>query len=138
MAKIQPLEQPKKLFILKLFLVLGFIAVPIVFSQVLKRNDKNILGTEIKNIVDIPEDTKPIAEEIQEKTNEITKSAGQIVQDAVESVLGEATNVVSNVASKSADALTEFVFQNTVAPLIKQIEKLPEKQKEEVKKAVCF
>lgn len=138
MAKIQPLEQPKKLFILKLFLVLGFIAVPIVFSQVLKKNNKDILGTEIKTLVNTSEDTKPIAEEIQEKTNEITKSAGQIVQDAVESVLGEATNVVSNVASKSADALTEFVFQNTVAPLIKQIEKLPEKQKEEVKKAVCF
>ena len=53
------------------------------------------------------------------------------------SVLGSATAYVSDFTSKNAEKVGDFVVDNTASSIIKQVDKLPKKQQEELKKALC-
>ncbi len=65
----------------------------------------------------------------------------QLAKDSVGdfsgSVLGTATSYVSDMTSKSADKVSDIVIENTASSIVKQVDKLPKKQQEELKKALC-
>lgn len=52
-------------------------------------------------------------------------------------VLGKATSYVSDVASNSAGVVEDFVIESAVGGVVKQIEKLPERQQEKIKEILC-
>ena len=52
-------------------------------------------------------------------------------------MLGTATEYVSDIASKSAGTVENFVIDSTVEGIMKQVDKLPEKQQKEIKEAMC-
>jgi hypothetical protein len=56
---------------------------------------------------------------------------------AVDNVLGTATGFLDKQASRSADMVSGFVLRQTAAPLIREFNKLPKNQKEELKKELC-
>jgi predicted MFS family arabinose efflux permease len=56
---------------------------------------------------------------------------------AVDNVLGVATGFLDKQASRSADMVSGFVLRQTTAPLIREFNKLPKSQKEELKKELC-
>ena len=63
--------------------------------------------------------------------------AKDTVSDLGGSVLGTATEYVSDIASKSAGTVEGFVVDSTVGGIVKQVEKLPKKQQEDIKEALC-
>ena len=63
--------------------------------------------------------------------------ARDTVTDLGGSVLGTATEYVSDVASKSAEKVGEMVIDSSVAGIMKQVDKLPKKQQEDIKNALC-
>lgn len=122
-----------RLGIILLLIVGGFVlSQKIVRDKALKKTSSlnEVLGTESKVEKNILEPLKKSGEDIVQKTVKETEKT-------VQTVLGVATSLVSSTASKSAEAVTDYVFQNTVGTVIKQIDKLPEKQQEEIKKQIC-
>lgn len=54
-----------------------------------------------------------------------------------DNVLGAATKVATNQASKSASFLEMIVFKQATKPVIDQYNKLPKAKQEEIKKQIC-
>lgn len=67
----------------------------------------------------------------------VVKSTEKIVGTVGKSVLGIATNIASSVASQSAKKAEHIIIKATVPALVSQIDKLPEKDQKEIKKAIC-
>jgi hypothetical protein len=67
----------------------------------------------------------------------LVRLAKDTVTDLGGSVLGTATSYLSDVASKSASTVESMVVDSTVGGIMKQVEKLPEKQQKEIKDAMC-
>lgn len=54
-----------------------------------------------------------------------------------DNVLGSATKIASNQASKSASFLEMLVFKQATKPVIDQYNKLPKDKQAEIKKQIC-
>ncbi|MBI2641376.1 hypothetical protein HYW87_02160 [Candidatus Roizmanbacteria bacterium] len=78
------------------------------------------------NFKTMPKQAKLFADSAIKKTNEI---AGV--------VLGEATSFAQEATSKSAELVTDFIFDNTIGGILKEIDRLPEHQKEQIQKYIC-
>jgi len=109
-----------------LFFLIGGAAVYSFFSP--KLNKKPALAKTMpgKDMVDI----------INNVVTETQNTAG--------TVLGEATILANNIASQSAattsnvaDAVSDFIFDKTLAPIIQQIDKLPKIEQEKIKEELC-
>ena len=134
---LRPLEKNKisKSFYLKILSLLFLIGAslygnyyfyhyikdkPAVLSAT-KENKKNNFS--INNIFN---QGKKTVDDLKEKGKEV---AGQ--------VLGIVEDKAVQLASQSAKTVSDFVFDSTVGNLLKQIEKLPESQREKIKEEVC-
>lgn len=73
---------------------------------------------------------------IQSKVS-LVRLAKDTVTDLGGSVLGTATEYMSDIASKSAGTVEGFVIDSTVGGIVKQVDKLPKKQQEDIRKALC-
>jgi len=76
----------------------------------------------------------------QETTGEKNKAINQFVQDTkstINDVLGETTKVLLDTASNSAQKAEDYLIQTAVDKVMDQLDKLPEKQQEEIKKEIC-
>lgn len=67
----------------------------------------------------------------------VVKSAEKIAGTVGKSVLGVATKIASSVASQSAKKAEHIIIKATVPGLVSQIDKLPEQDQKEIKKAIC-
>ena len=65
------------------------------------------------------------------------EQAKQFYQKILNQTLASANKTVGQVMGKATSRITDSLFDSTVANAVKQFEKLPEKQKSEVKKAIC-
>lgn len=130
---IKPLEKQDKNLLLKIIFILVLIIAALFLSKLYSNKNKSsfsetssqkkVLGETIKNIKEIlPTNINKTVKKVEETTGE---------------VLGEVTNLLTNSASKSAQTVTDFLFENTVGKVVEQIEKLPQKQQEEIKKRIC-
>lgn len=91
-----------------------------------------------KDIVDRAEVLSVESEKIvKENTQNLTVSLVDKSKDVVGDVLGQATDLVEEVASRSADTVSDFIFDKATEPLIDQIKKLSPDQQEEIKKNIC-
>lgn len=127
--KLQP-EKKDKSLILKFIIVLLLLVTGIILSRIpfKKKSQDTILGAETKQI-DLKETGKTFEKIIDQGMDKAKKS--------MDDVLGEATSFVTDTASRSTEIVTDFIFDNTVGSIVKQINKLPEKQQEEIKERVC-
>lgn len=88
---------------------------------------------------------RDVAEVLSEQTeiipsinpDEIGENLVNKSKDMVGDVLGTATELISTVASNSANTVSNFIIDKTTAPFIDQINKLPEDQREQIKKNIC-
>ncbi len=91
-----------------------------------------------KDIVDRAEVLSVESEKVvKENTQNLAVSLMDKSKDVVGDVLGQATDLVEEVASRSADTVSDFIFDKATEPLIDQIRKLPPDKMEEVKKNIC-
>ena len=134
---LRPLEKNKtnKFFYLKMLFLLFLIGAslygnyyfynkakqkPDVLSAT-KENKKNNLS-----IDSILNEGKKTVDDLKQKGEKV---AGQI--------LGAVEDRAVQLASQSAKTVSDFVFDSAVGNLLKQIEKLPESQREKIKEVIC-
>ena len=108
------------IFILRLVLIAG-ITIGIIYTyKAIDRNHKtndSVLSAETKK-------SKPIEKSLLEKISNdpIVKKAVEYAQSTYKNVLGESTDTI---------------IKSAVSEIMKQVDKLPEGQKEEIKKEIC-
>jgi len=129
----------RNIFYLKIGLILALILTGLIFAFIASKKlpqKKEVLGTETKGT--FAENIKDQAEDFAVKTKITTEG---LISKTVNNVLNETikvlTNTINETASKSAETVTDYIFKNTIVNVIKQIENLPEKQKEEIKQQIC-
>lgn len=74
---------------------------------------------------------------VEKSVSELADNIVEQSKDVVGDVLGDATDMVDNLASYSANTVSSFIIDKATAPLIDQINKLPPIQQEEMKKNIC-
>ena len=129
---IKPLEKnDKKMIYIKIaFLAVLFFLGFFLTQKVKKVEAPNVLGAKEEKIQNqLPN----LSEKIKET---IGKTVVQL-KDNSESILEEVENKVGKVASQSSKVVVDYVFDTAVSNITKQIEKLPESQKEKIKEEVC-
>ena len=124
-------EKNNKGMLMRFLIVFALLAVGIVLNKwpTKKIKTNKILGAETASKINLEKKGKDLKNVID---NEMDKA-----KNSLDDVLGEATSFIASTASKSAEAVTDFIFDNTVGSIVKQINKLPEKQQQEIKERVC-
>jgi hypothetical protein len=82
-----------------------------------------------------PGPTRTIQEQAIATAQEAKKVATAKAEEVAGVVQGEATKIIDEVASKSAETVADYVYKNTVGVVIRRLlEMVPEKQREDIKK----
>lgn len=102
-----------------------------IFRKNTKANITKTLGLQTA------EESKSLVDNIQQGAQDILDNTIKKSEQTMGEVLGEAQNLAVKTASDSAEKIKDFVFDNTVGTILKQIDKLPEDQKEDIKRNVC-
>jgi len=134
---LRPLEKNKinRFFYLKILFLLFLIGTSLYgnyyFYNKIKEKPEVLSATKEnkKNNFSIDEvfnQGKKTVEDLKEKGEEM---AGQ--------VLGIVEDKAVQLASQSAKTVSDFVFDSTLGNILKQIEKLPESQREKIKEEIC-
>jgi len=132
---VKPLEKPDKSLYIRLGIILFLITVGLAINFI---KGKQIENKKVLGVQKIVQPNKAIStEEVYNRGKEIANDVVAQSENVLGNVLGEVTNYVSGVASQSANTVSNYVFDNTVGNLIKQIDKLPEKQQEDIKRNLC-
>jgi apolipoprotein N-acyltransferase len=121
--------------IVKIVLVASLVTIGLVLGAIASTKSK-------KNMEEIKGDfvQKSVTQNTKQKEDSIINTAKKTVADTqarTGSVLGTATQFVSETVSKAADTVSSLVTQNTGEEIKKQMDKLPKKQQEELKKEIC-
>ena len=77
---------------------------------------------------------------IEESSPSLEESAGSFIDQSkslVENVLGQTTQAVTDIATESANNVSNFIIDKATDPIVDQIKKLPQSQQEEIKKNIC-
>lgn len=127
-------EQKGKLPFFRMIFFITLLTFVIYIGQIIEKNYKTekVLGAETKNSGGVK-----ILDEINDKIKGIFAQSVKTAEKSVDGVIDEAMQYATETASKSAEAVKDSIFQSTVGIIIKQIDKLPNKQKEEIKNQVC-
>lgn len=114
-------------FILLLLIpVLGFFFGKVIADHPQKKVESKTQKIEKKKVPEVTDQFRTIVASAKEKIEEVGGD-----------VLGVSTKYVTELAGDQKEKVEDFIFQNTVGSLLKQIEKLPDKQKDEIKKNIC-
>lgn len=113
------------------FLSIIFI-LPIIFSFKVKRvNAPDVLGEKSSRKKSFNLET------IKENINAKINKSFEEVKEKSQETLKEVGEVISETASKSAQNLTNFVFDQAISNILKEVEKLPKDQQEKIKEKIC-
>jgi len=128
---MQPLEKKKdyspiilKLIILVCLIATGFTLATIAKKIILTKKPQNVLG-----------DT--VAKELKKSGSNLLDEINTNTQAWANDILGVATKTINKTANQATESISDYVFDNTVGNLLKQIDKLPEKQREDIKRNIC-
>ncbi len=132
---VKPLEKPDKSLYIRVGIVIFLVIVGLTINLIRNKQmkSKEVLGTEKSVEVDKPIST----EEVYNRGKAIANDVVTQSENVLSNVLGEVTSYVSGVASQSAETVSNYVFDNTVGNFIKQINKLPKEQQEDIKRNLC-
>jgi mRNA-degrading endonuclease RelE of RelBE toxin-antitoxin system len=129
---IKPLEKNgKKIIYIKVAFLLVLFFLGVFLTQKVKKVEApDVLGAKEEKI-------KNQLPNLSEKIKETIGKTVVQLKDNSESILEEVENKVGKVASQSSKVVVDYVFDTAVSNITKQIEKLPESQKEKIKEEVC-
>lgn len=126
---IKPLENNNGFYV-RFFLIATVIIIGLILSKKIspKKYQPEVLGRQT-----VIKKSKDLEKEGINFINATTKKIGKTVNN----VLGEATSTIIDTASKSAESISDFVFDNTIGNILKQFEKLPKAEQERIKERIC-
>lgn len=92
-----------------------------------------------KSLGDVLSETKKFETEFNknQKNRAVVDRVVRQVNGTTGQILGEAQKAVERTASDSATAIEGYVLKSALQNLIKQTEKLPTDQRDEIKKLIC-
>jgi hypothetical protein len=125
-----------KVLALKLFTLTAVTSVAVAgvaITGLQKTDQPEVLGNETVAETLAPSPTPISTESLVSTAKDFIDTSVKTAQDTVGNVLGAAQSTVS----KSTDEVKSTVIQSAVGPIIKQVEKLPEKEQEEIKKVMA-
>lgn len=134
---LRPLERNKrdKFFYFKILLLLFLIAVSLYgnyyFYNKIKEKPSVLSITETKK--NNKSFFKPLVNQSKKTVDDLKQKGEKVVGQ----VLGVVEDKAAQIASQSAKTVSDFVFDSTVGNLLKQIEKLPNEQREKIKEVIC-
>ncbi len=132
--------QTHKVQTLKILMVIFAIGIGILGTSYLKNRptDKpDVLGQATTTDSQQTSDEFIPLNEIKDKVGDLVQNYIDQTKKVIDTAEFQTTKFIEQTASKSAEAVQHTIIQNTVGPLIKQIEKLPVKEQEELKKNIC-
>jgi len=124
---------------IKIGLILLFVIAGVVVAKkadLAKKNIAAILGNQSVNKKS-REDNILDFDNLKDQSKELADQAINTSKNLGNEVLGEATKLTTQIASQSASVVSSFIIENAVGSVMKQINKLPEAQQEEIKKYIC-
>ena len=129
MSPVVSFISQNRVMILKMFFiaVLGASALYLVKIKNPLQDKPQILGKESADPLKI----------VQDQVTALIDNSVKTTSEATSDVLGAASRIVQETASRSANSITKNVIQSASEVIVKQIEKLPQKDQEEVKKYIC-
>jgi len=134
---LRPLEKSKinNFFYLKIFALLFLISASLYGNYYFYNKAK-----QKPEVLSVKEENNKKDFSIDEVLNQGKKTVDDLKQKG-EVVAGQILGVVEDkagqIASQSAKTVSDFVFDSTLGNLLKQIEKLPETQREKIKENIC-
>lgn len=135
---IKPIDQPKKTVSMQRLVFIGILILSgFLITKIPRKEPQNtqVLGEKIQTSIQKQKDE--IISETKSNSKGIISYATSQLEGGMNIIVGEVSKTTGNIASKSAEAATDLVFQNTVGAIVKQIEKLPDRQREQIKQEVC-
>ncbi len=129
---LKPLEKDNNRDNRGLGLKIGFLIILLITGILLTKLVPKAAGNKEKNV-------NVLGAEQDNKINKppVTEEATRFIQNTADNLINNAVDSVTSFASQSAAAVTDTVFTSTVINIVKQIDKLPDKQQSEIKQAIC-
>ena len=127
-------KKSTKGFIIRISLIIILLCGALLLSKFKqdKLNSKQpVLGQETSN------QNGPSLNTIQTEARKLIDNTAKKTEETINEALGGAKNFVVETASVSAKAVSSFVFDNTVCNILKQVDKLPESQQEDIRRNIC-
>lgn len=127
-----------KLMALKILFIVSIVSAGIGYTILKKSNNEAPIAKIQKDIPSV------LGAETEQKRESFTQTANNLLNTVIgeaeklkATAKEEAEKIIDDTASKSADTAKTIIIQNTVGAVMQQIEKLPEKEQEEIKKNIC-
>lgn len=127
---IKPIEKPSNGVVFKVGFLILLLLAGFVFSKMTESKDKE---KDVQEVLSVETEKK----DLSKATEDLATNALDRSMDAVEEVMGAATDVIQNIASTSSNIVTNLLIDRASEPIMEQIKKLPQSQQEEIKKNLC-
>jgi len=118
---------------IKIVILLVLIACVIYFGKYYL--DKNNQGEKGEKVLSIENQIKKIGEDVLNSGP--VKQIGKDSQKSAEDILGAATKAISDAVSSTTQKAEDKIIQTSVNTVMDQVNKLPEREREEIKKQIC-
>ena len=130
---IKPLEKNGKKMI---YIKIAFLALLLFFGFFLSQKVKKVEAPDVLGVKEAKTQDQ-LLPNLGEKIKETVEDTVIQVKESADSMLAEVENKVEGVATQSSKMVVDYVFNTAVSNITKQIEKLPEKEKNEIKEQIC-
>lgn len=113
-----------------LLLISGSILVGFFLGRGQKKDIGDILGEEKKTVLQEKKDLIP-------SPGLVLGTMTNAVEKTMQETIKRFTTVITYTASKSAETISDTIFDSTVGTVLKQINSLPIKQQEDIRRNIC-
>lgn len=135
---IMPLFKPgakkKPLTKTTVFLRVGFLAFLLIVGIGLLRVQA---GKENNEVLGVAEKTSSSPTPLPSPSTPFKEKVVSVLQDTKESFTEGVGDILSSVISKTKEGATNIVIETTAQTIMSQVEKLPLKERQELKEALC-
>jgi len=121
---LKPLEKRRSRNKIKIIALVIIILFGLLISKLPRREEENnVLG---KSSFNLEKEKKKIIDNFSKKK-----------EDVIGQTLGLSTNFINDLGSRSTKIVADYIYDNGLKNLIKQINRLPKEQQEKIKESIC-
>ena len=121
---LKPLEKRRSRNKIKIIALVIIILFGLLISKLPRREEENnVLGKSSFNL--------------EKEKKKITDNFSKKKEDVIGQTLGLSTNFINDLGSRSTKIVADYIYDNGLKNLIKQINRLPKEQQEKIKESIC-
>ena len=119
-----------------LFIFLSILAVSLVEYDK-QRQKGSVLGTEEAPMKKSSAPVQDSVSQIQKTTGDALGVTTKKATNTIEEAIGSGAKTLVDTATRSVETAKEYLLDNTAGVIIKQLDRLPQEEKERVKEYIC-